>query len=248
MDAEYQRLSKTWTDLNREYRYELLTSDSATTYVQDHFKSEPRIVETFERLYDNILRADMIRYLTLLAEGGVYSDMDTDCTRPVRDWVPYHLLNRTNVVFGIEFDARGSEVQADMSTSAQICQWTLMSKPNHPVIRYIVDAALDKLEELGANTAKIVAHTTDDVLDSTGPHVFTKSVLEALSSQMGRPVDYRDLSNIDEPRLLGDVLIMPISSFASGQEHPASGAWGNDQQLISHHWKGFQGWKTHYPS
>ena len=101
MNDEYQRLSKTWTDLNREYRYELLTSESATTYVQDHFKSEPRIVQNFERLGDAILRADMIRYLTLLAEGGVYSDMDTDCTRPVRDWVPFDLLSRTNVVFGI---------------------------------------------------------------------------------------------------------------------------------------------------
>lgn len=112
--------------------------------------------------------------------------MDTDCKRPVRDWVPAHLLNRTNVVFGVEYDARGQEVRADMLTLAQTCQWSLMSKPDHPVIRHIVESTLTKLEELGANNTRIVAHTTDDVLDSTGPHVFTKSVLEALSLQMGR--------------------------------------------------------------
>lgn len=38
--------------------------------MQQHFKSEAMIVQTFERLDDNILRADMSRYLTLLAERG----------------------------------------------------------------------------------------------------------------------------------------------------------------------------------
>lgn len=47
---------------------------------QDNFKSELRIIHTFERLDNVIVRAGMIRCQTLLAEGGVYSDMDTDCT------------------------------------------------------------------------------------------------------------------------------------------------------------------------
>ncbi|KAK4499415.1 hypothetical protein PRZ48_009929 [Zasmidium cellare] len=244
LSEENQRLSKTWTDLNREHRYELLKSGSASTYVRDHFKDQPDIIETFERLGDPILRADLIRYLTLLAEGGVYSDIDTDCSRPIRDWIPAEYLNKSNLVLGIEYDARGQEVREDLKAPVQLCQWTLMSKPGHPVIQHLLNRVVAKVKTLGEGQSDILPQNVDDVLESTGPRVFTSAVLEALTARTGKPVTYKELSYVDSPRLIGDVLILPISAFASGQDHPASKPWGNEEQLISHHWKGFEGWRS----
>lgn len=76
--------------------------------------------------------------------------------------------------------------------------------------------------------------------------MFTKAVLESLTAQIGRSITYDDISDLDEPKLLGDVLILPISAFASGQDHSGSKPWGNDEQLMSHHFLGFQGWKANH--
>lgn len=241
---EYERLSKTWIDMNREYRYELLRRGSASTYVQDHFRSRPDIIETFERLGDPILRADLIRYLTLLAEGGVYSDIDTDCSRPIRDWIPKEYHNKSNLVLGIEYDARGQEVREDLKAPVQLCQWTLMSKPGHPVIQHLLDRVVSQVKTLGEGQNEIHPQNVDDVLESTGPRVFTAAILEALTARTGRPVTYKELSYVDSPRLIGDVLILPISAFASGQDHSGSKPWGNEEQLVSHHWRGIQGWRS----
>lgn len=244
ISEEYQRFQKTWIDQNREFRYELLTSESSSTYVREHFRHRPHIIETFERLGDPILRADLIRYLTLLAEGGVYSDLDTECSRPIRDWIPTEYLNRTNVVLGIEYDAQGQDVREDLKAPVQLCQWTLMSKPGNPIIEHLLNRVVAKLKQLGEGHDDIVPHTEDDVLETTGPRVFTAAILEALMVRTGKAVTYEDLAYVDSPKLIGDMLVLPISAFASGQDHPASKPWGNEEQLISHHWKGFQGWRS----
>ncbi|KAL8640688.1 MAG: hypothetical protein Q9226_008718, partial [Calogaya cf. arnoldii] len=67
---------RTWMDLNPEHRYELLTDGGAETYVRDHFPPASKILETYMSLNDYIMRADLIRYLALLRDGGVYNDLD----------------------------------------------------------------------------------------------------------------------------------------------------------------------------
>lgn len=245
MDDELQRLSKTWTDTNREYRYELLTSESATTYVREHFKEQPQIIQAFEKIDHPILRADLIRYLTLLAEGGVYTDIDTDCSRPIREWVPQGLLNVSNVVLGIEIDSRGEEPRPDLKVPSGLCQWTLMSKPHHPVIQHVVDQVVTQLNDFEEDNENAPVLTYDVVMKTTGPRVFTAAILNALTKRTGQNITYKDLSKIDRPKLIGDVLILPVSAFASGQDHSGSKPWGNEEQLVSHHWRGHQGWNAH---
>jgi mannosyltransferase OCH1-like enzyme len=46
-------------------------------YVRGRFQAtDPRVVEVFTGLTDPILRADLLRYLILLREGGVWADID----------------------------------------------------------------------------------------------------------------------------------------------------------------------------
>lgn len=69
-DREKERV-QTWHDLNPEYRYELLSDTGAEAFVHEHFDSEPLIRDAYFNVTDKILRADFLRYLILLAEGGV---------------------------------------------------------------------------------------------------------------------------------------------------------------------------------
>jgi len=244
LQEELQRLSKSWLDMNPGHRYELLTDTSARTYVRERYKGRPDIISTFERITDTILRADFVRYLALLEDGGVYTDIDTDCSRKIDDWIPKEYRNVTSLVVGVEYDARGESLRNDMDLRVQLCQWTIMSKPAHPVMQNVVDRVTLALEEYGGEEATIsLADHRGNVMDLTGPRIFTRAILEGLSVLTGQSVTSVDMANLTGPRLIADVLILPVSAFASGQDHSGSKPWGNDEQLMSHHFKGFETWK-----
>ena len=93
--------------LNQKHRYEIITQHSAESYVRDRFAHRPDIEEVFIDLQDPILRADLIRYLVLLGDGGTYSDIDTMSLKPIEDWVPPAFKDKVNLVIGIEYDSLG---------------------------------------------------------------------------------------------------------------------------------------------
>lgn len=173
LGEELMRLSKSWIDMNPSFRYELLTSESSLSYVRDRFRERPDIVRVFEQTTDGILRADLVRYLTLLADGGVYADIDTDCSKPISHWVPPEYIDRTNLLLGIEYDARGGEIRKDFNIPTQLCQWTLMAKPGHPVLQHVVDRVIAKLEADSEETVNSTSHDLLYVLETSGPRVST---------------------------------------------------------------------------
>jgi len=46
--------------------------------------------------------------------------------------------------------------------------------------------------------------------------------MQYLDLQTGHTVSYADISNLAEPKLIGDVLILPISAFGSWRRAPSS--------------------------
>lgn len=80
LDSEDKQPIQSWVKINQKHRYEILTAHTAESYVRDTFSHRQDIVEMFTDLQDPILRADLIRYLVLLGDGGVYSDIDVSCT------------------------------------------------------------------------------------------------------------------------------------------------------------------------
>ena len=78
--------------------------------------------------------------------------------------------------------------------------------------------------------------------------IFTKAILEGLTTQTGTTVTDKDITKLTQPKLIGDVLILPVSAFGSGQDHSGSKPLGNEDQLMAHHFRGFQNWKlAHKP-
>ncbi|KAK5686570.1 hypothetical protein LTS10_002690 [Elasticomyces elasticus] len=91
-----------------------------------------------------------------------------------------------------------------------------------------------------------------EIMYLTGPRpctVLTDSVrllprpFEAMGKQVRREIVDEDIMNLTGPELIGDVLDMSINAFGTGQSHFGSAPRGNADQLISHHFKGFQTWK-----
>lgn len=172
LGKEQGQSARTWLDMNTAYEYELLTDDSAQTYVQKEFsKARPDISDTFGRIVDPILRADYTRYLALLRHGGLYTDIDTDCKRKIDDWVPDEYKNKTGLVVGVEYDAMEGETRGDMDLRVQFCQWTIMAKPGNAAMQHVVDRVTEELEGLDNGLEITMKGNPRNVLDVTGPRV-----------------------------------------------------------------------------
>ncbi|POS71278.1 hypothetical protein DHEL01_v210330 [Diaporthe helianthi] len=212
-----------WTDsciqLNPEYEHEFMTDELSEAWVAQHFADHPEIVETYHNLTIPILKADILRYLLLLVEGGVYNDLDITCNVPIHSWIPAEYQANASLVVGWEFDVGwGEHIVREFAT------WTIMAKPGSPhmwsVIENIIQLLREKTEENKLESLRqLTPALAGDVVDTTGPRMFTKSILESLGNMMRAPINQDGIKNLRQPKLVGDVLILPGYSFAAASNH-----------------------------
>ena len=236
MVQTWKKQVRTWTDLNPGWQYTFLSDDAGVRYVDHHFSTQPTIHYLWHQLNSTILHADLLRYLIMLAEGGVYSDMDTSCLKSVEDWIP-HGMNKEaiSVVAGIEYD---DNTYPMFARPISLCQWTLMAKPGHAVFKKVVARVVHHLEYLARIRHVELSElelAKKEVLDATGPGAFTDSIVEVISESEGRRVEWVELSGLREPKLYGDVLILPINAFAGNQKHSHSGDAAYGPKFVQHH-------------
>ncbi|CAG8372678.1 unnamed protein product [Penicillium salamii] len=232
-----------WTQRNPSFRAELLTDRSGEQFVHAHFQQRPDIIEVYDGLAIPILRADLLRYLIILAEGGYWSDLDVTAEKPSIDWVPSEFKRpdmKIDMIVGLEFDfsyrGPGTEV------ASQFCNWVFAAQPSSRNLRVIVDTVINKLKGIAAannvGISGITLEMLSDVVNVTGPKIMTIAILESLGQLLGRTVDDRDFSGIKHPKLVGDVLIMPGVSFAARQNGDPT---DQGPALVTHHYEG--SWK-----
>ena len=230
-------------DQNPTYKPEFMTDLSGDEYVKERFAHRPDIVASFLALPFPILKADFLRYLLLFNEGGIYSDLDVSCEdTPIRDWIPAQYKNDANVVVGWEFDYGWGN-----SFTRQFATWTIMARPGSPHILMVLEDILvglrEKTEEYNITIAEMTWAMVGDVVDLTGPRRMTRSILKSLKASLGGNFDENSIAAIFEPKLVGDVLILPGYSFALSSNHYKS----EDPQspaLVTHHFDG--SWKNNH--
>ncbi|KAK7705122.1 hypothetical protein SLS63_014189 [Diaporthe eres] len=226
-DKEWQSLSdtKSWLAMNPGYQYGLLGSKSADDFVNKHFSDNLSILEVYHTLQNPGMKTDLLRYLVMLAEGGVYSDLDTWALRPIDHWVPQYLRGSVRAVVGIEFDQLDGEFPPGfgdepsyMTHVVQFCQWTLAAVPGHPIYRNMVDETVRAVRRLAAEKETTISNLRPsgyEVIITTGPAAWTDVVFRQLQTADPNLVSLRQLSNMTHPLLIGDV-------FATAPNSPAT--------------------------
>lgn len=237
INDDRQRDIHSWLEVNPRLRHEILTDDSADEYVREHFADYPDILDHYISLPLPILKADLLRLLILYVDGGIWSDLDVTCHRPISTWIPEHYQNKTNVVVGLEFDG------------SQFASWTIMAKPKTShmvaVIKYVVDKLKATAAQHHVTTAGLNMTMINDVVDLTGPQAMTVAMLQNLQREMGAPVGRANITGVKEPILFQDVLVLPNAAFAARQ-----GGYPTDRgpYLVEHHyagsWKNINGGET----
>ncbi|EHK49766.1 glycosyltransferase family 32 protein [Trichoderma atroviride IMI 206040] len=225
VDPRQLEHAASWIATNPGYQYSLVGHNDGNEFIKRHFSHNPKIADIYHNLTNVGMKSDMLRYLLLDAFGGVYTDTDTVAIRPVDVWIPEQFRGKARLVVGIEFDRRDGGPWADIPHWLQFCQWTIAAAPGHPVFGKMIDRIIASVEDLsivyGAPVNKLKPGSFE-VMNSTGPAAWTDVVFEQL--QQYNPIlnDTQDLSFMEEPTLIGDILILPIDGFGMGQVHSAS--------------------------
>lgn len=229
-----------WRMLNPQHRYERLTDANSDAYVKDNFA--PDVSDLFLGLTDPILRADFLRYLVMVKEGGLWADIDVLPHQPISSWIPEEYLNVTNLVIGIENDHHKQPIWPDMPYSVQLAQYTILSKPRHPALVRLVRQVRHNLDELLREPRQRISF--EDVMATTGPFVFTKVLMEYFSEVSGKEHTGDELDNLQGPRLIGDVLVLPKDSFG-WLPHEHSYENGDASIFVEHLFMG--SWRSSHP-
>lgn len=215
----------------------------ADKFIRDHYSHQTHLVESYNSLTNVGMKSDLLRYLILSIEGGVYTDTDTLAIKPIDLWVPKNMRDKVRLIVGIEFDRRDGGGWADIPHWLQFCQWTIAAAPGHPVFPRMVSRALRSIDDLASTHNSSIGQlnpSSFEVMNSTGPAAWTDVVFELLQEHDPSLNDTKDLSFMTEPKLYGDILVLTIDGFGMGQSHSHSTHDGSipDAALMKHLFRG----------
>lgn len=236
-----------WTEKHPGFVHEVIVDEAAEHLVRYLYASVPEVAEAYHAMPLPVLKADFFRYLILLARGGIYTDIDTDVIKPAMEWLPEGFpATSVGLVVGIEADPDRPDWHEWYARRIQFCQWTIQAKPGHPVLREIVATITeDTLQMKKKGELRRGKKPNKSVMEFTGPGVWTDSIMNYFNDK-----EYFDFSTrktnisaseffaMTERKLLGDVMILPITSFSPGVGQMGAGDLEDPLAFVHHEFSG----------
>ncbi|QSZ37232.1 hypothetical protein DSL72_009326 [Monilinia vaccinii-corymbosi] len=234
-----------WSEKHPTFVHEVITDQVAVYLFKHLYASVPEVLEAYNALPLPVLKADFFRYLILLARGGIYSDIDTHALKPAPEWLPAVVPREAvGLVIGIEADPDRPDWAEWYSRRIQFCQWTIQSKPGHPVLREIVANITEQtLEMKKRGTLKGVSNK--NVVEFTGPALWTDIIFDFLNDERyfdlstGKGnITWREFTGMKSAKKVGDVVVLPITSFSPGVLQMGSGDYEDPMAFVKHEFEG----------
>lgn len=250
--------ARTWLLKNPDYRYEVLTDSNDMKYVEWHFGPEgfnrPDIVNFYRDVKAAIVKADLLRYMVMYAEGGLYADIDVEALRPLPKFIPERYQQKDiDMVIGIEIDEPDWKDHPILGPkSMSFCQWTFMCKPQLPVMMRLIENIMKWLNEVAKEQGVPLADVKldfDQIISGTGPSAFTNAILAEMNLAKEDPnqkIDWDMFHDLSESKVVSRVLVLTVEAFAAGQGHSDSGNHDARAALVRHHYHA-SNWPSRHP-
>lgn len=209
-----------WAVKNPGFVHELFNDDTSHAIIHYLYVTIPEVIEAYEALPSIVLKMDFFRYLLLLARGGIYADVDTLPLQPVPNWIPENVSpNEIGMIIGIESDPDTPDWRKTYARRLQFCQWVIQAKPGHPILREVV-AKITEITLQKKNNEELVVDNNLDILEWTGAGIWTDVVFtyfnDYVQSGIFSKVTWKDFTKLTVPKLMSDILVLPITSFSPG--------------------------------
>jgi mannosyltransferase OCH1-like enzyme len=247
--------ARTWTEKNPGHRYEVLTDNNDLYYVETHFGptgiNRSDIVDAYRSLTAKIIKADLLRYLVMYVEGGIYADIDVEAIKPIVRFIPERYNEgEIDMVIGVEIDQPEFSSHAILGPkSMSFCQWTFMCKPGLPAMMRLIENIMLWLEEVSKKQGVPISDIKldfDEVISGTGPSAFTSAIMAEMSLRTGQEVKWDTFHSMGESKLVGGILVLTVEAFAAGQGHSDSGNHNARTALVKHRYHASK-WPTAHP-
>ena len=239
-------MEASWSEKHPGFVHEVVTDDIAPRLIRYLYSAVPDVVEAYESLPMPVLKADFFRYLILLARGGIYTDIDTIALKPTTEWLPEKFPRKTiGLVTGIEADPDRPDWAQWYSRRIQLCQWTIQSKSGHPVLRDVVATITE--DTLRMKKAGLLEKEKMDksVIEFTGPAVWTDAVFRYFNNptyfdmaSSKKNITWEDFAAITTQKKVGDVIVLPITSFSPGVDQMNAGSIDDPMAFVEHKFEG----------
>ncbi|KAL1835842.1 hypothetical protein VTJ49DRAFT_5980 [Mycothermus thermophilus] len=245
-EFDFRPQEASWTEQHPGFVHEVVTDAVASQFVRMLYgPATPEVVEAYDALPLPVLKADFFRYLILLARGGIYADIDTSAIRSALDWIPSSVpRDQVGLVIGIEADPDRPDWKDWYSRRIQFCQWTIQAKPGHPVLRDVVTRITEHTLRL-KRAGSLAAIDDRAVIEFTGPALWTDAIFDYFNdprffdmSRSVSPIDWRNFTGMETPRRVGDVIVLPITSFSPGVEQMGAKDYDDPMAYVKHDFKG----------
>lgn len=247
---DWRPMEASWSETHPGFVHEVIDDASALHVLRHLYSGIPEPIAAYEALDRAVLKADFFRYLILLARGGIYSDIDTRALKSAYEWVPENVARTSyGLVVGIEADPDREDWEKWYSRRVQFCQWTIQAKPGHPVlvdiVAHITEEAL-KRKANGTLNKSAAAAEDDGVMDFTGPGLWTDVIFKYLNdpkyfdiaaSKLGN-ITWKQFTGITSQKKVGDVVILPITSFSPGVGQMGAGDVSDPMAFVHHAFEG----------
>jgi mannosyltransferase OCH1-like enzyme len=136
-------------EINSNYEYYFYDDNDIENFILKNFNND--IFSAYKLLNIGAAKADFWRYLVLYKTGGIYLDVDS-------------------IIYG-QLDTLIHDDCAIISREknyGKFVQWCLIYPPNHPILKICIDKCI----------FNIINNTTNDIIELTGPIVYTQSINE----------------------------------------------------------------------
>lgn len=155
--SHLKEISQSWKDLNPEWEYRFWNKNDIETFLKAYY---PDLISTYNAFPYNVQRWDAIRYLILYRLGGLYVDMDYECTEAIAP-----ILCNVECVMGLEPEGHAKNQHMPYIVGNAF----MATVPNHPYFRELIEAVFFNTKNYSESFPAWKL-----ILDTTGPYMTTR--------------------------------------------------------------------------
>ena len=152
--------------MNKDWEHVLYDDNMIIDFIQKNY--DKNILDSYKKINSKYgpAKADLFRYLLMYKKGGVYLDIKSAMDKPLNEIIKEDTfyLSHWKERYNIDIFPDKGEFQ----------NWWIISPPNHPILKKVIDNVITEINKCNHKTGK------PGVLHTTGPIIYTKSILEIL--------------------------------------------------------------------
>lgn len=168
---------------NPNYEFRFYDDEKIDRYVKENV--DDRAYSAFKKLSPTCgaCRADFFRYVVVYQEGGIYADIKTLFEKPLDEWINDNAKIKLTMWPWMKWKKLKKFYHTDHipnSENYEINQAVILYPPKHDILKEVIVNMVDKIHKKNKNKKK--KSNPMDVLETTGPHLYTNVIAKNLDN------------------------------------------------------------------